>query len=83
MMRFIVYSYMFWTDWGSPGKVERAYMDGTGRTTIADTNLVWPNDITIDYEVRNLSNVGLLVTPNSSFCLKLYMYNRFVDWLVL
>ena len=44
-------SYMFWTDWGSPGKVERAYMDGTGRTTIADTSLVWPNDITIDYEV--------------------------------
>ena len=44
-------SYMFWTDWGSPGKIERAYMDGTGRITIADTSLVWPNDITIDYEV--------------------------------
>ncbi len=43
---------MFWTDWGSPGKIERAYMDGSGRTTIADTNLVWPNDITIDYDVR-------------------------------
>ena len=43
---------MFWTDWGSPGKVERAYMDGTGRMTLADTSLVWPNDITIDYGVR-------------------------------
>ncbi len=44
-------SYMFWTDWGTPGKVERSYMDGSGRITIADTDLVWPNDITIDYEV--------------------------------
>ena len=43
---------MFWTDWGSPGKIERAYMDGTGRITIADTSLVWPNDITIDFEVK-------------------------------
>ena len=43
---------MFWTDWGSPGKVERAYMDGTGRITLANTSLVWPNDITIDYGVR-------------------------------
>ena len=43
---------MFWTDWGSPGKIERAYMDGTGRMTLADTSLVWPNDITIDYEVE-------------------------------
>ena len=46
--------YMFWTDWGSPGKIERAYMDGTGRITVADTNLVWPNDVTIDYEVKLL-----------------------------
>ena len=46
---------MFWTDWGSPAKVERAYMDGTRRTTIADTSLVWPNDITIDYGVGTIS----------------------------
>ena len=49
----ISFSYMFWTDWGSPGKVERAYMDGTGRMTLADTSLVWPNDLTIDYDVSN------------------------------
>ncbi len=42
---------MFWTDWGTPGKVERSYMDGSERITIADTNLVWPNDITIDFDV--------------------------------
>ena len=46
---------MFWTDWGSPGKIERAYMDGTGRITIADTSLLWPNDITIDYGVGTIS----------------------------
>ena len=42
---------MFWTDWGSPGKVERAYMDGSGRMTLADTGLVWPNDVTVDFAV--------------------------------
>ncbi len=59
---------MFWTDWGSPGKVERAYMDGTGRITIANTDLVWPNDITIDYEVRKLSVmlVSCRTKPSSS-----------------
>ena len=45
---------MFWTDWGSPAKVERAHMDGTGRMTLANTNLMWPNDITIDYGVRQI-----------------------------
>ena len=29
-------------------------MDGTGRIAIANTSLVWPNDITIDFEVRNM-----------------------------
>ncbi len=64
---------MFWTDWGSPGKVERAYMDGTGRITIADTNLVWPNDITIDYEVCSTFNIQvhtsfLLFAFCASYC---------------
>ena len=48
---FFYFSYMFWTDWGSPGKVERAYMDGSGRMTLADTGLVWPNDVTVDFAV--------------------------------
>ena len=41
---------MFWTDWGSTPKIERANMDGTNRSVIVSTNLAWPNGIAIDYE---------------------------------
>lgn len=41
---------MFWTDWGSTAKIERANLDGSGRVTIVSTSLTWPNGITIDYE---------------------------------
>lgn len=40
---------MFWTDWGVVPRVESAWMDGTGRRTIAYTQLYWPNGLTIDY----------------------------------
>ena len=57
-IKLILCSYMFWTDLGSPNKVERAYMDGTGRITIASTNLGLPNDITIDYEVKIIIDIS-------------------------
>ena len=41
-------SLMFWTDWGSEPKIERAIMDGTERKVIVSDNLGWPNGITID-----------------------------------
>ncbi|XP_037704852.1 low-density lipoprotein receptor-related protein 2 isoform X2 [Choloepus didactylus] len=40
---------MFWTDWGSHPRIERASMDGTMRTVIVQDKLHWPNGITIDY----------------------------------
>lgn len=45
---------MYWTDWGSPAKIERASMDGMGRTVLHNTQLVWPNGITIDYEAQKI-----------------------------
>ncbi len=45
---------MYWTDWGNPGKIERASMDGTARETLHDTALIWPNDITIDYQSQTI-----------------------------
>lgn len=39
---------MFWTDWGSKPRVERANMDGSGRMVLATKNIVWPNGLTID-----------------------------------
>ena len=40
---------MYWTDWGVEGRIERAGMDGSNRTVLHNTNLVWPNGITVDY----------------------------------
>ena len=40
---------MYWSDWGEEARIERAGMDGSNRTILHNTNLVWPNGITIDY----------------------------------
>ncbi|CAI8032996.1 Low-density lipoprotein receptor-related protein 1, partial [Geodia barretti] len=40
--------YMYWTDWGDEARIERAGMDGTNRSILHNTNLVWPNGLTLD-----------------------------------
>lgn len=41
--------WMFWTDWGvTPGRIERAGMDGSHREIIVSTGLKWPNGLTLD-----------------------------------
>lgn len=46
--------YVYWTDWGNTARIERASMDGTNREVLHNTDLVWPNDITIDYQSQTL-----------------------------
>ena len=45
---------MYWTDWGTVAKIERASMDGTSREVLHNTNLVWPNALTLDYDTQIL-----------------------------
>ncbi|XP_063415706.1 low-density lipoprotein receptor-related protein 4-like [Mytilus trossulus] len=45
---------VFWSDWGSTPKIEKANYDGTGRTTLANTNLKWPNGMAIDFDANKL-----------------------------
>lgn len=40
--------WMFWTDWGSNPRIERAGMDGTHRQTIVSYDVKWPNGLTLD-----------------------------------
>ena len=40
---------MYWSDWGSEPRIERAGMDGSNRSTLHNTSLVWPNGLTLDY----------------------------------
>uniref|UniRef100_A0A3B4FXS2 Low-density lipoprotein receptor-related protein 2 n=1 Tax=Pundamilia nyererei TaxID=303518 RepID=A0A3B4FXS2_9CICH len=46
--------YLYWTDWGSPAKIERATLGGSFRTVIISTGLTSPNGLSIDYEERML-----------------------------
>ena len=46
--------YMYWTDWGEVAKIEKAGMDGQGRTVIIDTELIWPNGLALDYDTQIL-----------------------------
>ncbi|KPP76751.1 low-density lipoprotein receptor-related protein 2-like, partial [Scleropages formosus] len=46
--------YMYWTDWGSNAKIERATLGGNFRTEIVNSSLVWPNGLTLDYDEQRL-----------------------------
>ena len=52
---------MYWTDWGTPGKIERASMDGTNRRVLHNTSLGWPNGLTLDYPAQVLYWVDALL----------------------
>lgn len=43
-------SYIFWTDWGKPARIERSLMDGSSRRVIVDNNHGFPIGLTIDFE---------------------------------
>ena len=45
---------MFWTDWGTSPKIERAHLDGSNRVTIVDSRLGWPNGVAIDHADNKL-----------------------------
>ena len=45
---------MYWTCWGDEARIERAVMDGSDRSVIHNTSLVWPNAITLDIATQTL-----------------------------
>lgn len=45
---------MFWTDWGSTPKIERAYMNGQNRQTVVSSSLKWPNGLALDYPSQKI-----------------------------
>ena len=52
ILKFCLFRFMYWTDWGEVPKIERAGMDGSlsTRSVIVDDNIYWPNGLTMDYE---------------------------------
>ncbi len=45
---------MYWSDWGSSPKIEQANMDGSARTTLVSSGLLWVNSLALDYQNRLL-----------------------------
>ena len=41
---------MYWSDWGDVATIERASMDGQARQVLHNTQLVYPNGLTLDYQ---------------------------------
>ena len=39
---------MFWTDWGSAPKIDKATLTGSQRVAIVTSNLQWPNGMELD-----------------------------------
>jgi len=39
--------HMYWTDWGTRPKIERAALDGSDRVVIVHENIDWPNGLTL------------------------------------
>ena len=42
--------WLYWTDYGTVAKIQRASMDGHSRSVLHDTSLTTPYALTIDYE---------------------------------
>ncbi|XP_042234598.1 low-density lipoprotein receptor-related protein 4-like [Homarus americanus] len=46
---------LFWTDWGETyPRIEAADMDGNNRKVLVDTNIMWPNGLSVDWHERQL-----------------------------
>ena len=45
---------LYWSDWGQAPRIERMSMDGTNRTALHTTGLLWPNALTLDYSSQTL-----------------------------
>lgn len=51
LTRSAFFSFLFWSDLGeNMSRIERSYLDGSGRKVIVNTDIGWPNGLALDYK---------------------------------
>jgi len=58
---------MYWSDWGSQPKIERASLDASDRIVVVSENILWPNGLTLGNYVSD--TVVFVEAFLSSICL--------------
>ena len=49
-----LHRHIYWTDWGTEAKIEKASLHGKNRRSIITTDIQWPNGLTIDHTLKRL-----------------------------
>lgn len=49
---FFKFRFLFWTEWGKIPCIGRSRLDGSDQVTLVNSGVMWPNGISIDYEVQ-------------------------------
>ena len=56
------YGYLFFSDWGTTPRIERADMNGERRSRIVTSDLGWPNGLSVDKVEKKLYWTDALVS---------------------
>src|SRR6218665_1176893 len=51
---FLVFRKLYWTTVGFSARIESSNLDGSNRTILVQSKVIWPIDLTIDYANRRL-----------------------------